>query len=313
MEAYRPSRPPAHGMSRDQMTVRNAFSVDVEEYFQVEAFSSLIPKRDWDLLPPRAEEQTRRTLELLDRFQVRGTFFILGWMAERNPTLVRTIHDAGHEIGSHGFSHKMITDMTPQEFRDDVRRAKGILEGITGGNVRGYRAPTFSIMERTSWAYEILLEEGYRYSSSVYPIVHDRYGWPGFGEDPRRMAANGKGEIWEIPMSVGSIGPLRLPFGGGGYLRLYPLSLTKALFRSREREGRAAILYMHPWELDARQPKVKAPLLRRLRHYIGIRNMERKLVSLLETRKFGTVGHYLEEAVAREGAAANGKPGRMPG
>lgn len=295
------------------MNVRNAFSVDVEEYFQVEAFSSVIPKRDWDQLPARAEEQTGRTLELLERFRVRGTFFVLGWMAERNPALVRAIHGAGHEIGSHGFSHKMITDMTPAEFRADVRRAKGILEGITGKEVRGYRAPTFSIMEKTSWAYEILLEEGHRYSSSVYPIVHDRYGWPGFGEDPRRMAANGKGEIWEVPMSVVAIGPFRMPFGGGGYLRLYPLSLTKALFRIRERAGRPAILYMHPWELDARQPKVKAPLLRRLRHYMGIRNMEKKLVSLLETRKFGTVGQYLEEAVARGSAVGNGIPERMPG
>jgi polysaccharide deacetylase family protein (PEP-CTERM system associated) len=293
--------------------VRNAFSVDVEEYFQVEAFSSLIPKSDWDRLPSRAEEQTRRTLELLDRFRVRATFFVLGWTAERNPDLVRTIHEAGHEIASHGFSHRMISDMTPEEFREDVRRAKGVLEGITGTEVAGYRAPTFSIMEKTSWAYGVLLDEGYRYSSSVYPILHDRYGWPGFGEDPRRMAANGKGEIWEVPMSVASFGPFRLPFGGGGYLRLYPLSLTKALFRNREREGRPAILYMHPWELDARQPKVKASLFRRIRHYMGIRNMERKLVSLLETGTFGTVGQYLEDAVARESAAANGVPERVTG
>ncbi len=295
------------------MTVRNAFSVDVEEYFQVEAFSSLIPERDWDRLPSRAEEQTNRTLELLETFKVRGTFFILGWMAEKNPALVRKIHEAGHEIGSHGFSHRMVTDMTPKDFKEDVRKAKGILEQITNKEVRGYRAPTFSIMEKTSWAYEILLEEGHRYSSSVYPIYHDRYGWPGFGREPRRMAANGKGEIWEIPMSVGSIGPFRLPFGGGGYLRLYPFFLTRALFRCLEKEGKPTILYMHPWELDAEQPKVNAPLLRRIRHYAGIRNMEKKLVSLLETKKFGTVGQYLEGMLEREGAAANGRPERIHG
>jgi polysaccharide deacetylase family protein (PEP-CTERM system associated) len=295
------------------MTIRNAFSVDVEEYFQVEAFSSLIPKRDWDRLPRRAEEQTKRTLELLDTFKVRGTFFVLGWMAEKNPDLVRTIHEAGHEIGSHGFSHKMITNMDPKEFKEDIRKAKGILEGITSGEVQGYRAPTFSIMEKTSWAYEILLDEGYRYSSSVYPIYHDRYGWPGFGREPRKMAANGKGEIWEVPMSVGSIGPFRIPFGGGGYLRMYPLFLTRALFRGLEKEGKAAMLYMHPWELDGEQPKVKAPLLRRIRHYMGIRKMEKKLISLLETKKFGTVRQYLEERIARESSARNEISERMGG
>jgi polysaccharide deacetylase family protein (PEP-CTERM system associated) len=295
------------------MTVRNAFSVDVEEYFQVEAFSSLIPKLDWDRLPRRAEEQTKRTLELLETFRVRGTFFVLGWMAEKNPALVRAIQDAGHEIGSHGFSHKMITEMTPKEFREDIRKAKGILEEITKKEVHGYRAPTFSIVEKTSWAYEILIDEGYRYSSSVYPIHHDRYGWPGFGRDPRKMAVNGKGDFWEVPMSVGVVGPFRIPFGGGGYLRLYPLFLTKALFRMFEKEGKSAMLYMHPWELDADQPKVQAPLLRRLRHYVGIRNMEKKLVTLLGTNKFGTVRQYLEERIARENAGTREKTERIQG
>ncbi|MBE0568184.1 MAG: DUF3473 domain-containing protein [Deltaproteobacteria bacterium] len=295
------------------MTLRNAFSVDVEEYFQVEAFSTLIPKGDWERLPRRAEEQTKRTLELLETFQVRGTFFVLGWMAEKNPALVRAIHEAGHEIGSHGFSHRMITDMTPKEFREDIRNTKDILEEITKKEVEGYRAPTFSIVEKTSWAYEILLEEGYRYSSSVYPIYHDRYGWPGFGREPRKVAANGKGDFWEVPMSVGAVGPFRIPFGGGGYLRLYPLFLTRALFRRHEKEGKAAMLYMHPWELDAEQPKVQAPLFRRLRHYMGIRNMEKKLVVLLGTKRFGTVRQYLEDRIASGNAASQEKIERMGG
>jgi polysaccharide deacetylase family protein (PEP-CTERM system associated) len=277
---------------------RNAISIDVEEYFQVEAFSDLVQKKDWDKYSHRTEGQTQKILELLATFQVSGTFFVLGWLAERNPTLVRKIHDAGHEVASHGFEHKMISNMTPAEFREDIRKSKHILEGITNSEIHGYRAPTFSIVEKTKWAYEILLEEGFRYSSSVYPIWHDRYGWPEFGQEPRSMAANGNGEIWEIPMAVWSIGPFRIPFGGGGYLRLYPLFLTKVLFRSQLEKGKPSILYMHPWELDADQPRINAPFLRHLRHYAGIRNMENKLVRLLQSLEFGTVRQYMEERIA---------------
>jgi len=282
---------------REPKTLRNAFTVDVEEYFQVEAFSEIVDRRSWNRYPSRALKQTEKVLNLLETFQVQGTFFVLGWLAERNPELIRKIHDAGHEIASHGFDHKMISKLTPSEFRKDVRKSKDILEGITNTEIRGYRAPTFSIVEKTSWAYEILLEEGFRYSSSVYPIRHDRYGWPEFGNDPRKMAANGKGEIWEIPMAVGSVGPFNIPFGGGGYLRLYPLFLTKALFRSLGKQGKPAMMYMHPWELDTEQPLVKAPLFRRIRHNMGIRAMENKLVTLLQSLNFGTIQQYLEDRI----------------
>jgi polysaccharide deacetylase family protein (PEP-CTERM system associated) len=218
-----------------------------------------------------------------------------GWLAERNPGLVRTIHDGGHEIASHGFDHRMISRMTPEEFRKDIRKSKEILEGITRGEVRGYRAPTFSIMEETKWAYEILLQEGFRYSSSVFPTWHDRYGWPGFGDEPRKMASNGKGEIWEIPMTVGSIGPIRIPFGGGGYLRAYPLFLTRALLRRIAGKGKHAVLYIHPWELDREHPPIRAPLLRRLRHHVGIPKMEAKLIDLLQSGKFGTLSQLLDQ------------------
>jgi polysaccharide deacetylase family protein (PEP-CTERM system associated) len=280
--------------SKSPGEIRNAFTVDVEEFFQVEAFSGVIEKRNWDTYPRRTGEQTRRVLDLLDAHQVRGTFFVLGWVAARDPGLVKAIDDAGHEIASHGFGHKMISGMTPDEFRDDVRRSKGLLEEITGREIRGYRAPTFSILKRTAWAYDILLHEGYRYSSSVFPIWHDRYGWPEFGHYPRRMASNEKAELWEVPMSVGSLGPLKIPFGGGGYLRSYPLSLTKALFRRVRSGGRHAVLYIHPWELDTGHPAVKAPFLRRLRHYVGIRKLEGKLIELLRTERFGTVSQLLE-------------------
>ncbi len=276
------------------ITIRNAFTVDVEEYFQVEAFSDRIPKQDWHKFPSRVEETTKGLLELLETHRVRGTFFVLGWIARNHPTLVETIYKAGHEVASHGFDHSMITEMTPEAFRLDIRKSKAILEGITGTPVNGYRAPTFSITEKTSWAHEILLQEGYSYSSSVFPVWHDRYGWPKFGNDPRQMASGKNGEIWEIPLTVGSIGPFRVPFGGGGYLRAYPLTLTNVLFRRLERDGRHGVVYIHPWELDTRQPAIQAPFFRRLRHHIGIPKMRQKLIHLLRTMQFGTVAQLLE-------------------
>jgi len=277
--------------------IRNAFTVDVEEYFQVEAFSGIIEKKDWETYPSRIDGQVHRVLRILDGFQVRGTFFILGWLAERNPSLVKRIREAGHEIASHGFEHKMISRMTPEEFRQDVRKSKGILEEISGETVAGYRAPTFSIRENTSWAYEILLHEGYRYSSSVYPIWHDRYGWPEFGNHPRRMASNERGDIWEIPLPVRSVGPMKIPFGGGGYFRSYPLSLTKAFFRNLAGRGKSSVFYLHPWELDPELPVVRAPLLTRIRHYLGIPKAERKLTGLLEAFEFGTASEVLDDMV----------------
>jgi polysaccharide deacetylase family protein (PEP-CTERM system associated) len=198
----------------------------------------------------------------------------------------------------------MITEMTPEAFRQDIRKSKTILEGIIGTSVNGYRAPTFSITEKTSWAYEILLQEGYSYSSSVYPIWHDRYGWPKFGNDPRQMTSDKNGEIWEVPLTVGSIGPFRIPFGGGGYLRAYPFLLTKALFRNLSRKGGHGVVYIHPWELDTRHPAVQAPIFRRLRHHIGIPKMKQKLIHLLRSMRFGTVAQLLEA----NQAASNRRP-----
>ena len=280
--------------------MRNAFTVDVEEYFQVEAFSDLIPKRDWHKYPSRVEETTSRLLDLLDTHHVRATFFVLGWIAEIHPALVERISGAGHEIASHGFGHTMITEMTPEAFRQDIRKSKAILEDITGRSVKGYRAPTFSITENTSWAHDILLQEGYSYSSSVYPIWHDRYGWPEFGHHPRKMASDGNGGLWELPMAVGTLGPFRLPFGGGGYLRSYPFCLTKALFRNRTKKDLPVILYIHPWEIDTDHPAVQAPFLRLLRHKIGISKLESKLVALMNMAEFGTALQYLDRLVTSD-------------
>jgi polysaccharide deacetylase family protein (PEP-CTERM system associated) len=286
--------------------VRNMFTVDVEEYFQVETFSDYVERKDWDRYAGRVEEPTGRLLELLEIHRARGTFFILGWLAERKPDLVRRIADAGHEIASHGYGHTMITKMTPGEFRKDVRRTKNVLEDITGTAVRGYRAPTFSIVKETRWAYPILLEEGYRYSSSVFPVRHDRYGWPEFGEEPKRMASGDTGDLWEVPLSVGFIGPMKVPFGGGGYLRWYPLFLTKRFLRNLVRNGKPVLVYIHPWELDANQPDIPAPFLRRLRHRLGISKMEGKLTELFRSLSFGSVAQFLDS----NGYGA--RPGRFP-
>jgi len=277
-----------------QNTVRQIFTVDVEEYFQVEAFSEYVERKDWDRFPGRVEEPTARLLDLLDTHNVRGTFFVLGWLAERNPALVRRIAAAGHEIGSHGYGHRMVTKMTPEEFRKDVRTSKAILEDITGAAVRGYRAPTFSIVHSTRWVYPILLDEGYRYSSSVFPVWHDRYGWPEFGEDPKKMAESASGSLWEVPLSVGLIGPMKVPFGGGGYLRSYPLFLTRRFLENLVRNGKHVLVYIHPWELDSQQPELPAPFLRRLRHRIGISKMEAKLTELFRSLAFGSVAQFLD-------------------
>jgi polysaccharide deacetylase family protein (PEP-CTERM system associated) len=233
-------------------------------------------------------------IQLFDDCNVRGTFFILGTVAERYPGLIRAILESGHEIASHGNEHRMITKMSPAEFREDVRKSKSILEDICGTAVLGYRAPTFSIVKRTEWAYEILREEGFRYSSSVFPIRHDRYGWLEFGVFPRKMAVSGNRCIWEIPLSVEKAGIINMPFGGGGYLRLYPMFLTRYFFRRLVRMGRPAIVYIHPWEIDRQHPRIAMPLLKSIRHYVGISRTKRKMRDLLRSHPFGRMDHFLQ-------------------
>lgn len=260
-----------------------ALTVDVEDYFHVEAFSKVIDMRDWEKYPSRVEGNTEKLLAIFESFGAIGTFFVLGWVARRFPGLVKRISAGGHEIGSHGDNHRMATAMTPEVFRNDVRDSKRILEDIVGTSILGYRAPTFSILEETSWTYEILLQEGYRYSTSVFPIRHDRYGWPRFGLVPRQMASDGNSCIWEIPLSVARIGSANIPFGGGGYLRAYPIAVTKTLFRRIGKRGQNGIIYIHPWEIDSNQPEIDAPWICRLRHRQGIPGMEHKIREILKT------------------------------
>lgn len=260
--------------------VVNAMSCDVEDYFQVSAFEGHVSRGDWDRLPGRLERNMERVLALLGRHGVKTTFFTLGWVAERFPNLVRSIGDAGHEVASHGYSHTRIHHQVPAEFREDVTRAKKLLEDVSGRPVLGYRAPSYSIGKNTLWAIEELENAGYLYSSSIYPIHHDLYGMPGAPRFPFRHGGDG---ILEIPISTARILRMNLPSGGGGYFRLLPYALFQRLLRRiNERESKPCVFYFHPWEIDPEQPRPdNLDLKTRFRHYLNLDRMENRLERLL--------------------------------
>jgi polysaccharide deacetylase family protein (PEP-CTERM system associated) len=276
--------------------MQHAFTIDLEDYFHVSAFADRISPADWDHFAPRVQIGTHRLLNLLQRRQVRATFFVLGWLAERNPDLVRTIHASGHEIGCHSQQHRLVYDLSPDEFRADVRRAKEAIENVIGEPVCGYRAPSFSITRRSLWALEVLAEEGFRYDSSIYPIRHDRYGIPDARLGPHMMAPSDSGRrIWEFPGTVATLAGWRTPVGGGGYFRLYPYRSSTALLRlAGAQSGRPVMFYIHPWELDPDQPRLPGSALRRLRHSIGLARTERRLEQLLAEFSFGAMGDVLD-------------------
>jgi polysaccharide deacetylase family protein (PEP-CTERM system associated) len=259
--------------------VANAMTIDVEDYFQVEAFASTVDRSDWERLPRRVGRNTERLLDILAETEVRATFFTLGWVAERHPALVRRIVADGHELASHGSDHARADRQSPETFRADVRRSKQILEDTSGVLIRGYRAPTFSIGPGSSWAHSILCEEGYRYSSSVYPVRHDLYGSP---DAPRTPFAPLPGML-EIPLTTVKVLGIDVPASGGGYFRLLPYPLTRSLLRHASRVNPSpAIFYLHPWEIDPEQPRQRgAPLLSRFRHYLNLSRTEPRLRRLL--------------------------------
>jgi polysaccharide deacetylase family protein (PEP-CTERM system associated) len=267
-----------------------AFTVDVEEYYHVTGFQGTIPRSKWQDFPSRVEQNTLQLLDILFAADVKGTFFILGCVAESNPRLVKEIYSRGHEIASHGYDHKLISTLSASEFRMDIRQSKHALQDITGGKIIGYRAPTFSIKKDTSWVYEILFEEGFHYSSSVFPVRHDRYGWPNFGDRPKVTYSNKSGSFWEIPLPRIKIGPVAIPFGGGGYLRLYPYWLTSLMLQIKAKQSDSLpIVYCHPWEIDKNQPKVSVDPLNSFRHYFGITGLERKLTKLMKDFRLSSI------------------------
>ncbi|MGC4250374.1 MAG: DUF3473 domain-containing protein [Sphingobium sp.] len=264
--------------------MRNALSVDVEDWFQVGAFERTIRRDDWDSLTHRVERNTDAVLELFDAAGVTATFFTLGWVAERYPALMRRIAEAGHEVASHGYDHARVFTFTPEQFRADLRKSRAILEDASGQAVTGYRAPSFSIDPRTPWAHAVLAEEGYRYSSSVAPIRHDHYGWP---DSPRFAWKPVKdAPLVELPVTTARLGGRTLAAGGGGFFRLLPYGFSRWAIRQVNREEkRPAIIYFHPWEIDPGQPRVaQAPLRSRVRHYSNLSAMAGKLRRL--TRDF---------------------------
>jgi polysaccharide deacetylase family protein (PEP-CTERM system associated) len=267
--------------------VLNGLSVDVEDWFQVGAFERVIDRADWDTLPARVEANTDAVLDLFAETGAKATFFTLGWVAERNPRLIRRIADAGHEVASHGWDHQRVFTMTADRFRDDLARTRKVLEDAGGQAVTGYRAPSFSIDSRTPWAHPVLAEAGYRYSSSVAPVAHDHYGWR---EAPRyafRPLADA--DLIELPVTVAEIAGRRLATGGG-FFRLLPAALTDLAVRQVNAERQPAVFYFHPWEIDPAQPRVAhAPLRARLRHYSRLGAMAGKLRRLIRRHHWGRV------------------------
>jgi polysaccharide deacetylase family protein (PEP-CTERM system associated) len=272
--------------------IRHHFTVDVEDWFQVSAMEPYVARSAWDRIPCRVEANTHLLLELLGEADAPGTFFVLGWVAERYPALVRAIADAGHEVASHGRGHRRVTTLTPERFRASVRRSKATLEEVTGTEVLGYRAPSFSIVPGSEWALDILLEEGYRYDSSLFPVSRRGYGYAGGARDPhviRRPA----GELAEVPPATLTVAGKTLPAGGGAYFRLFPYALVGAALKSAERRGAAATFYIHPWEVDPEQPRVAVSAATRIRHYGGLRRTVPRLRRLLREFRFQTIARTL--------------------
>jgi polysaccharide deacetylase family protein (PEP-CTERM system associated) len=265
-------------------TTTNAFSVDVEDYYQVQSLASVYPMTRWESCESRVERNTDSILDLLAETKAKGTFFVLGWIAERHPNLMRRIAAAGHELGSHGYCHARVDGQTPEQFREDVRKARGIVEDIAGASVRGYRAATFSVGPSTPWAWPILEEEGFAYSSSVYPVARDLYSFPDAPREPYRPADTTA--LVEIPIATIRLAKRNWPGGGGGYFRILPYELSRAaIARVNRVERRPAVFYIHPWEVDPDQPRAYgAPLKSRLRHYANLSTTRAKLSRL--TRDF---------------------------
>lgn len=292
----------------------NALTIDLEDYYQVSAFESVVKRENWDKYESRIERNTHRLLDILNgslRTAVRATFFCLGWNAERYPGLIKRIKEEGHEIACHGYDHQLVYSLNPKQFREDVRKSKKLLEDIVGEEVVGYRAPSYSINRKSLWAFEILVEEGYRYDSSIFPIYHDRYGMPNAPRFPFVIPLNGNSNVesgitpssefrtpnlemnglLEFPLSTVRICGRNLPISGGGYFRLFPYPVTKrALERINGKERRPFIFYLHPWEIDPEQPKIQGTSVRsQFRHYLNLLKTEAKLKRLLEDFSFSSI------------------------
>jgi polysaccharide deacetylase family protein (PEP-CTERM system associated) len=285
----------------------NAFTVDVEDYFHVAALSSAISRDSWNARELRVEANVERLLERLAERSIHGTFFVLGWLAERRPALVRRIFEAGHEVACHGYSHQLVYTQAPRVFREETVRAKTVLEDTLGHAVLGYRAASFSVTRASLWALDVLIDLGFSYDSSVFPIHHDLYGLPGATPEPHRIAAPSGRTIAEFPMSAASFLGVHVPVSGGGYFRILPYWLTRAGLRQiNRRRARPFAFYLHPWELDPEQPRIKVGAFSRFRHYTNLGRCEARLRQVLADFEFATMCEALQKCgvLAPERAAA---------
>ena len=284
----------------NQQAITNAMTIDVEDYFQVSAFAPHIDRSSWDSRECRVERNVGRILEMLAAQESKATFFTLGWIAQRYPAVVRAIVDAGHELASHGFGHERASDLSEQDFLNDIQSAKKLLEDISGVEVQGYRAPSFSIGTGNLWAFDCLLRAGYRYSSSVYPIRHDHYGMP----DSPRYAYQVRPGLLEVPITTLRMLNRNFPSSGGGYFRLLPYQLSRwMLSRVNTHEGRSSVFYFHPWEIDTAQPRIAGINQKtRFRHYVNIHRMEQRLQQLLKDFRWGRMDQIFLAALPQPAA-----------
>jgi len=267
-----------------------AMTVDVEDYFHVSAFARTIAPEQWPQWPSTVERNTRRLLDLFDESNIKATFFVLGWVAERHGPLIAEIHRRGHEIASHGYSHRLVYLQSPDIFRQETQQSKQLLEDIIQSPVTGYRAASYSITRQSLWALDILAELGFQWDSSIFPVYHDRYGMPDTPTRPYRITTASGAEILEFPLTTAQLFGYRMPAAGGGYFRLYPYWLSRWLLERARHEHGAAIFYLHPWEIDPEQPRVPgASLLSRFRHYNNLERCLPRLRQLLQDFQFGTV------------------------
>ena len=274
------------------MPIVNAMTVDVEDYFHASAFDRVVARQSWSTCESRVVRNTESLLECFERTGIHATFFILGWVAERFPQLVRDIAAGGHEIASHGFHHQLIYLLTPDQFREDVRRAKAVIEDAAGCDVRGYRAPSFSIVRASLWALDVLIQEGHSYDASIFPIRHHRYGIADAARCAHRIDATA-GSIVEVPASTVRVGGHNLPIAGGGYFRLLPYAWTHWGISRLNRAGEAAVFYIHPWEIDPDQPRLPVGPITSIRHYHGLRHTLERLEGLCNDFAFDTVSSML--------------------
>lgn len=277
--------------------LRNAMTVDVEDYFHVAALAEAIRRDDWSSMEYRADANTHKLLQLFADKGIKATFFILGWVAQRSPELIRTIHAAGHEIACHGMSHQLVYRQTPQDFLQETRDSKALLEDLTGAPVHGYRAASWSITKQSLWALDVIHDLGFEYDSSIFPIRHDRYGIVDAPLRPGVMATPSGGKLVEFPPSTATMLGVRVPVAGGGYFRLLPYWLTRMGLRQINRDlHQSFIFYLHPWEVDPEQPRVRVGWLSRFRHYTNLRKTHDRLQRLIEEFRFTTVRNVLADA-----------------